>query len=529
MYICNEGTLGGAAQSLIDMLNGFQNSVRAVVVIPCHGIIEEKFNQLNIKYYVVPFEMGYKIIGTINESDADNNFLDNYCAALKLQNIIVSEKIQLIHVNSSVSNVGAMAALLSGIPYVWHLREVMEEQFGCEFLDNNLKKELLNKSDLNLTISNTVQKCYEEKFGTRSISIYNGLNIPKYMNCIDDVVRQRNQSFIIPGVVIEAKGQFDAIRAVDRLVSRGFKNIKLYIIGSCSEYYGWMLKHYITSHNLGNNIELLPFSSDLSMIRRKCTYAITTSVFEAMGRTTVEAMLAGNIIIGADTAGTKEIIGEDGKRGLLYRQGDVESLTEIMCIAMNMSETKRRAMLAEAQDYAVENFDFEKYDEKVLKIYTDVLEKHKSNDNSEILYELKDKYNHIENKPFVPNGVSINKGQIVNELKETIIDNKDNIKDYLCCKQVKKAAIYGLGTLGCLVYDIFEEAGIEVPYLIDRNSDKLKKYIEVISPDDEIGRVDILIITVVGDDNDLVSLYKNRYPKVLVMSIREFLKEALDN
>jgi hypothetical protein len=192
-----------------------------------------------------------------------------------------------------------------------------------------------------------------------------------------------------------------------------------------------------------------------------------------------------------------------------------------------MSETKRGAMLTEAQNYAVENFDFEKYDEKILKIYNDVLEKNKANDNSEILFNLNDRYNQLNNKPFFTKGISINKGQIVNELKEAINDNKNNIKDYLYSNKVKNAAIYGLGTLGCLIYDIIEEAGIEVSYLIDRNSNELKKYIEVISPDDEIGQVDILIITVVGDDNDLVSLYENRYPQVSVMSIRELLNNFM--
>jgi lactate dehydrogenase-like 2-hydroxyacid dehydrogenase len=97
----------------------------------------------------------------------------------------------------------------------------------------------------------------------------------------------------------------------------------------------------------------------------------------------------------------------------------------------------------------------------------------------------------------------------------------------LYIKQIKKAAIYGLGTLGCLIYDIFEETEIEVPYLIDRKSDELKKYIKVISPDDEIGQVDILIVTVVGGENDIVSLYENRYPNVSVMSSRELLKASM--
>lgn len=37
---------------------------------------------------------------------------------------------------------------------------------------------------------------------------------------------------------------------------------------------------------------------------------------EALGRSTIEAMLAGNIVIGADTGGTKELIGLEEKEDI---------------------------------------------------------------------------------------------------------------------------------------------------------------------------------------------------------------------
>ena len=37
------------------------------------------------------------------------------------------------------------------------------------------------------------------------------------------------------------------------------------------------------------------------LFRKKVSYSITGSKMEALGRSTIEAMLAGNIVIGADT------------------------------------------------------------------------------------------------------------------------------------------------------------------------------------------------------------------------------------
>ena len=56
LYIVNESEAGGAAQSLLDMLTVGRKRICAVVIIPSEGSIEERLQQMNIDYYVVPFK-----------------------------------------------------------------------------------------------------------------------------------------------------------------------------------------------------------------------------------------------------------------------------------------------------------------------------------------------------------------------------------------------------------------------------------------------------------------------------------------
>ena len=51
---------------------------------------------------------------------------------------------------------------------------------------------------------------------------------------------------------------------------------------------------------------------------------------EALGRVTLEAMLAVNMVIGTYTGGTLELIGENQERGYLYKQGNYRDLAKVM-------------------------------------------------------------------------------------------------------------------------------------------------------------------------------------------------------
>ncbi len=79
-----------------------------------------------------------------------------------------------------------------------------------------------------------------------------------------------------------------------------------------------------------------------------------------------------------------------------------------------------------------------------------------------------------------------------------IQDNK-HVKDYFDNRNISAVAIYGMGELGkCLAREI-EKSGIEIKCVIDRNK-RIKAYeYQIISPDDDLPRVDAVIVTPVYD------------------------------
>lgn len=533
LYVNNSTTMGGAAQSLMDIISQCGKVIQPVIVIPQKGIIEEYLTKLNVIHYIVPFTNGYSGIGTGSESDEDNNFFDNYRAALEVKKIAEEHNIQIIHTNSSTANVGAMAALMLGIPHIWHLRELMEEDFNSEFWDKELKCDLLKCANEIISISECVQRSYIEKYGVESVCIYNGLNIKRFYKELDNSIENKVNNFVLVGAISAEKGQLDAIKAVKYLVETGSRGIKLYIVGTGNFQYVWLLKKYISQYNLESNIQISPFRSDLSKIRSQCLFSITTSKMEALGRVTIEAMLAGNVVIGADTGGTLEIIGKDAERGYLYEQGNYVSLADVMKRAM-MSGGKNIKMACEAQNYAVQTFDSQKYVSRLVDIYYTAI--NNSNANSKKKQTQKIVLNKINNRyrltaaPIMQVDAYLYKIDLKNRNMVGILsrwlENKRrgiSIAKVLKSKGINSGAIYGMGILGCQLYDELINENFEVKYFIDRKKINTLGVVKAIKADEEFLQVDAIIVSVIMEETEIKQKIQEK-SQIIAYSISEVLE-----
>lgn len=514
LYILHESGMGGAVQSLLDMLAAGQKKLNPVVIIPGRGIVEHRLQQMNIVYYVIPYLSDYGGIGVHTQAEVDSVFYDNYRAALELQEIIRQEKIQLIHSNSSANSVGAMAALLAGVPHIWHIREFLEEDFDCEFLDKELKRKLFQCADGLISISDCVKNAFRDKYGIDSEHIYDGLEIKRFL--MDEFSDKKENCFLFAGGLSRQKGQLDAIKAVNELVRDGI-DVQLYIVGEGNEQYRWILKQYIRIYGLGTHVHIEKYKEDLREYRKMCRYSITASRMEALGRVTIEAMLAGCIVIGADTGGTAELIGKDSARGYLYRQGDYRNLAEVMRYAMEHGGSHIRIWQA-AQTYASENFNSEKYIEKVIEVYQGAIQgrcRQDVNKKNQVLTKMQNRY--IRSSEILTGTYNADMSDKTRGL-QVIIQRWFNVKlerkhfdKVLRQRQIHSIAIYGMGYLGWCLYTELENSETEVSYIIDRSMRDGDEIFKVRHLGEDLPGVDAVIVTVLGDTRNLCHLIKEQY------------------
>lgn len=59
----------------------------------------------------------------------------------------------------------------------------------------------------------------------------------------------------------------------------------------------------------------------------------------------------------------------------------------------------------------------------------------------------------------------------------------------------KTVAIYGMKELGERLYDELKDSGITVKYIIDKKAESIYADVDVVSPDDDLEPVDVIVVT----------------------------------
>ena len=88
------------------------------------------------------------------------------------------------------------------------------------------------------------------------------------------------------------------------------------------------IENYININNLNNKVILLGYEKNIHNLFKKCYCYILTSLWEDPGFVIIEAAANNASIISSDcSSGPKEIL-SNGKGGILFKSGSVDSLKE---------------------------------------------------------------------------------------------------------------------------------------------------------------------------------------------------------
>lgn len=252
--------------------------------------------------------------------------------------------------NSFVLIYGALYSQKFQKKHVWYIREFMEEDHLIMHYHKDKIKKLALESYA-LCISEVIKEKYEKEYQFKNYTvIYDKISIDKKYSKIFPKFQKDIIEAIMVGSLTLGKGQWEAIKAVERLKEKGYK-IKLDIYGDGPIQKD--LENYIMKKNL-DIISLKGFSKELNRIRSQYDLAFVCSKNEALGRVTIEAMYYGNLIVGAASGFTKYIV-EDGRTGYLYESGNINDLvSKLEKIFKNRN--KNNEIILSAQKYAIKNF-----------------------------------------------------------------------------------------------------------------------------------------------------------------------------
>lgn len=299
----------------------------------------------------------------------------NYISQCRATVFFKNNGVQLIHINSQFCGViGAKVAQKLKLPYIYHIREFLEDGFGVTWYNKQEAYSFLGKANVMIAISDAIYKHQKELFkDSNIIKVYNGIDYKKF-ECLPKIKHLTGNIILmaIVGRICDTKNQWDAVKAVERLLASGYTNIKLLIIGYMGkDQYELNMNEYVQQHRLGKYIEFVPFTNNIYDIIKKCDIGIMCSVAEAFGRVTIEYMMTGLLTIGADIGGTSELI-KNKFNGLLYPPRNHEQLKKQIIWAIEHVDEANRIAL-EGQRSSKEKYSIEQTAKKILSVYENTL------------------------------------------------------------------------------------------------------------------------------------------------------------
>ena len=373
LYIAVDPSMGGSTASLYNLIDAIRNEVNPIVLFREEGIGVDYYREHGIECYIYPF---------LDLTQFQENKLKNvwrhpwrwhyikklrmdYACCKYVKEILNDRKIDIVHTNTSVNDIGIKLAKMLRAKHIWHVRECLDIHSNTPIYRGMAKQiAKVNSADGRIAISNFVAQHWQMKNDGTWV--------------INDAIRSKEETCYISGkekyllfcsyFLTEWKGARRAIEAFafSGVVKNGYK---LILIGNCDDEYRDSLFQTAQKCGIKDRVEIVPCQKDVKPYFAKATAYIMASEFEGLGRVTAEAMFYGGPVIAHATGGTLDIV-KDGETGYLFK-----TIEECAQLIRKVCTEPQEALILRAQKFAVDNLSQEVYGPKIMEVYNKVLKK----------------------------------------------------------------------------------------------------------------------------------------------------------
>ena len=375
----NEGS--GAFRSMVALarLLRDRHGIDPFVVLPCEGNGTALLRDASIPYIHVPSFDWIVPLQTDRQSlrfalDVGRKTKRNHAAISTMADLIEQYAVDLVHINTSWGYVGALAAKRKRKPFFWHVREFLEEDQGVTMWNRAAGNKLISTANRVVSISRAIFEKYHPLIPpTIHEMVYNGIEEVGFYDPGRRILAASPYTFIMVGGFQRYKGHIEFSRACASLFARGIRGFRVWFVGKGDEIVKAECANIFSNANMDSVVSFFGHQKDPAEFLKQADIAFTCSRFEAFGRVTVEAMMAGCLVIGSKTGGTPELI-DDGETGLLFDTGSnaVELIVEKAQWAMENQE-RARTIAAAGTKRAMERFTASRNAEEIANLYRKVL------------------------------------------------------------------------------------------------------------------------------------------------------------
>lgn len=380
LYLAHTSADGGSSVALLNIVKGMRNKkVELAVVCPTReGYLVEQLQKKGILCYIPNRRYeGYHVYPPVKRmSQWISFYIKDYLAVKRgerfLKKIIEEFRPHIVHTNSSACIVGYNVCKRLGVKHVWHVREFLDIGFGWTprpSMSAHVAR-LQSPHTYNIVITKAIYEHY--KLTEPHEYIYDGVLDTKTL--ITPQTELDVPYFLFVGALTENKGLCTAVRQFLEF-HKSNKTHHLVIIGSTKKTeLNEQLKSEISDNGADKYVHWLGQRNDVYSWMEGASALLVPSFNEGFGFITVEGMFCKTIVIGRDTAGTKEQF----DKGLLETGTEIglrfvhdEEIPSLMSrsISEDFSSMKEAAHKVVLNNYTIEaNVD------KIYDFYKKILE-----------------------------------------------------------------------------------------------------------------------------------------------------------
>lgn len=376
LYVGTDSQICGASYSMAKLVEELEIKGVEVISVVHQGNTEKILKNQKKRYYIV--NAWSWIVG--RDYSRAKRFI--YMVIKKILNIpcyfkylkiIKEENPDIVHINALTTYVIASAAVKLNKPIVWHIRELIEEDLNGQFWNKNEAYKLMKKADYFVAISQCVKKKYQSIVGGDKIRcIYNGVDKKIFFNKNHEILNNRQIVITMAGRITKEKGQFLCLQSLLPLMQEN-DNVVLQYAGIGSETEINKIKELRLASGLSEErVKFLGFVKDMNCLWSETDIAVIYSQYEAFGRVTVEAKMAGALVVGYDSGGTSELI-EDGIDGYLFNNDSCTLYDVVKNVLNKLPESKSIASFGRKK--AADIFTSENNAKQICELYHEIVSK----------------------------------------------------------------------------------------------------------------------------------------------------------
>lgn len=376
LYLHAGSEMYGADKVLLELLKGLDNTLfEPHVILPSYGILVEELKQNNIKVSV----LNYPILRRkyFNIRGILSYLKDYFYYSKQLENYCKTEKIDIIHNNTTAVLEGIYLKKKLKKPLVWHVHEIIVKPKLISDFINYLMGRYATKI---VTVSNAVQNHVStSRFVNVSKleTVYNGVDNDEFYVKPSHSLREKSgflKEDLIVGMIGRVnswKGQSDFLDAMIPILKQD-PSVKIILAGSAFEGEEWRIQELdkrISELDCKSQILRIDYYKDTIDLYNIFDIFVLPSINpDPLPTVVLEAMACGKPVVAYNHGGVCEMV-KDKHNGILVEVRNTKALSEAILELID-NEIMRENFSKNSLNRQIEKFSLSSYIENFSKLYS---------------------------------------------------------------------------------------------------------------------------------------------------------------